>query len=216
MVIFSNSRGVLQQFRSVRINGALWREAEVAGWDDSMQWASSHCGIPGNERTYCFAAATHSEISSSTIYRLVEDCAFIRDSVLSLHPDVDVAHGFPPTAVPRQWITSAAATLLRRHHTDCAFIKRSILLIGRPHTPLCEACGVIEDVFHMLRSCPLYTSHRDVRENSIRSDDRPCTSLHHWFSPPGPPGSVRYVFGALRQLLELLGFAIRLQTYCRR
>lgn len=63
----------------------------------------------------------------------------------------------------------------------------TLYLIGRYDTPLCEARGVIEDVFHILQCCPLYATYRDDPDHSICGAGRRCTSVHHLLFPSGSP-----------------------------
>lgn len=103
-----------------------------------------------------------------------------------------------------------AACPLHRLCADCALTMTTLNKLAKSDTPLCETCGVIEDVFHMLRSCPLYATYGDELESSIHSAPRPFLSSYHFFFPPWPPGSVEHVFRALLLLLEKPGLAIRL------
>lgn len=121
---------------------------------------------------------------------------------------------------PLLFLDKGSPRLLPPHFT--AFVrtlclrKRTLHLVGRSDTPFCEACEAIKSVFHILRSCSLYATYRDVLYTSIESAGRSRTALHHWLYPPEPPVSVFVnVFGALLQCLEQSGLATRFSTHCR-
>lgn len=96
----------------------------------------------GQQASGLFGRCDHSPIPSITINCFVEASTFIQDSALSLHRGVEVARSFPST-----------------DNEGCCSLLHCLLAIS---TPLCEACEAIKDVFHILWSCPLYTSYRDV------------------------------------------------------
>lgn len=162
----------------------------------------SHCDIPGNKRADSFVAASHSKTPSVTINHFVEACTIIRDSVPSVHPDINLISFLLPSL---QRMTGVALSLLHRLCADCTFTKKTLHLVGRSKSPFCGACGVIQDVFSIYYGL---CSYKDVLENSVHSASRRYSSLHHWLFLWGSPGSVRCVFGALLQFLEQLGLAI--------
>lgn len=156
------------------------------------------------------AAAAYSEVQSIAINRFVEVRTIIRDSLLSLRPDVNMARCITAAPEVRELIASAAASLIHRLRTNCAFTKKKYLhLIGRSDTLLCGTCG-LPRMFAAYYG-RVYDPYIDVRPlNYIRNAGRPYSSLPCLLFPLGPPSSVRFVFGALLQFLEWSGFAIRL------
>lgn len=169
----------------------------------------SHRRIPGNERADCLVAAGHLEIPPSLLIAPSRLGTFIRDSVRTLHSDVYVAGGFPPTRVPRQWITRAASPLLHHLHADCASTKRTLHPIGRFVIYFCEPCRVIEDIW-----------------TRRRTETRRRTSLQTWIvwlrSPKNSPliytvayySTVPYMQLTKMNLRTLLLFPLELACLC--
>lgn len=96
------------------------------------------------------AAVAHFQILSIPIDLFVQTRTFIRirGGVQSVHPDVEVARGFPPTRSPATdyqdcWLSFSAFVRSAR------FTKRALHLIRRSSSPLCVGCGLIKDAFHI-------------------------------------------------------------------
>lgn len=74
-----------------------------------------------DERADKLASAAHAQARSALIGEFTVAIWRIRQYARKIRPHVGVVHGRHPAPVPRPWITIAAASLLHRLRTGCAF-----------------------------------------------------------------------------------------------
>lgn len=153
---------------------------------------------------------TFNHNSLITIDRSVEARTIIRDSALGYHLDVGVDCGKTLAPAPWQRITRTPASLLHCFRAYSTSTQETLHRIDRSDTSFYEASAAVEDICHLVCHCPLYAPLKYIILNSSRSAGRPNSPVQYLLSPPVPSGSVRLIFRALLQLLELLALGTRL------
>lgn len=215
VVILTNSGGALWQLEDedrasplVREILSLYHAFEGVNWNLTTQWIPSHCGIVGNECAVTLASATHAQGQTIFIDQFTVACWLIRQHEQRRHPHLGVAHGHPPTPVPRQRITKAAASLLHRLRMGCAFTNQALHKIGK--TSRCDTCGIPENISGVICECPKYSQERDTLCNQLRVAGKLHTRVEDILFPSISSTLAHFIFGAVLSYLSATALDQRL------
>lgn len=80
---------------------------------------------------------------------------------------------------------------------NCAFTNKTLKFIGRAERPYSDVCGYVEDVLHIFLTSPQCASERKILRDALSGAGPPSECLRDFLFPTGPPGSVRFRFGAV-------------------